>query len=146
VLLACVMAVSSALTADVTGVKPFLSGVLNPIFGGMSPFVLYVIIMVVCVILTNIANNGVIALLLLSITFITISGMEPISNIGVFVTMLAFMSQVAFLIPGSSLWGALLHGNDWLEAKFIYKLAVAVAVLSTVIFIVVGWPMSLLVY
>lgn len=146
VLLACVMAVSSALTADVTGVKPFLSNVLNPIFGGMSPFVLYVVIMVVCVVLTNIANNGVIALLLLSITFITISGMEPIGNIGVFVTMLAFMSQVAFLIPGSSLWGALLHGNDWLEAGFIYKLAVSVAIMATIVFIIVGWSMSLLVY
>lgn len=146
VLLACVMAISSALTADVTGVKPFLSGVLNPIFGGMSPFVLFVVVMVVCVVLTNLANNGVIALLLLSITFIAISGMEPIGNIGLFVTMLAFMSQVAFLIPGSSLWGALLHGNDWLEATFIYKMAIIVAVLSVVVFIVIGWPMSLILY
>lgn len=143
-LLGCVMAISSALTADATGVKPFLSGILNPIFGGMSPFVLFAVLMAVCMILTNFANNGVIALMLLSITFITTSSMD-ISNIGYFVTMLAFASQVAFLIPGSSIYGALLHGNDWLEAKFVYKMTIAVVILVYILFLL-GWPLSLMIY
>lgn len=143
-LLACVMCISSALTADVTGVKPFLSGILNPIFGGMSPFVLFAVILGICMILTNFANNGVIALLLLSITYITLNDMH-IPNIGYFVTMLAFASQVAFLIPGSSIYGALLHGNDWLEAKFIYKTTIIVVLLIFVIFLL-GWPLSLMLY
>ena len=143
-LLACVMAISSALTADETGVKPFLSGILNPIFGGMSPFVLFAVLLAVCMILTNFANNGVIALMLLSITYITTSTMD-IPNIGYFVTMLAFASQVAFLIPGSSIYGALLHGNEWLEAKFVYKMTIAVVALVYVLFLL-GWPLSLLLY
>ena len=143
-LLACVMAISSALTADETGVKPFLSGLLNPSFGGMSPFVLFAVLLAVCMILTNFANNGVIALMLLSITYITTSTMD-IPNIGYFVTMLAFASQVAFLIPGSSIYGALLHGNEWLEAKFVYKMTIAVVALVYVLFLL-GWPLSLLLY
>ena len=143
-LLGCVMAISAALTSDVTGIKPFLSGILNPVFGGMPPFVLFAVIMAVCMILTNFANNGVIALLLLSITYITTSTMH-IPNIGYFVTMLAFASQMAFLIPGSSIYGALLHGNDWLEAKFIYKMTISVVLLVYVLFIL-GWPLSLVLY
>lgn len=145
VLLACVMAVSAALTDDVTGVKPFMQALLNPIFGGMSPFVLYIVIAAVCVFLTNLANNGVVALLLLSIVYMTLANMN-ISNIGYFVSTLSCLSQVAFLIPGSSLYGALLHGNEWLSAKFIYKMAVTVALVALFLFIVVGWPLSMLVY
>ena len=143
-LLGCVMAISSALTSDATGIKPFLANLLNPIFGGMSPFVLFAVLMAVCMILTNFANNGVIALLLLSITYITTSTMD-IVNIGYFVTMLAFASQVAFLIPGSSIYGALLHGNDWLDAKSIYKMTIAVVILVYVLFILC-WPLSLVLY
>ncbi len=143
-LLACVMTISSALTADVTGVKPFLAGILNPIFGGMSPFVLFAVLLAVCIFLTNFANNGVIALLLLSITYITTASMD-IPNIGYFVTMLAFASQTAFLIPGSSIYGALLHGNEWLEAKFIYKTTICVVILTYIVFLL-GWPLSLMLY
>lgn len=145
VLLACVMAVSAALTDDVTGVTPFLHNLLNPIFGDMKPFTLYIVIAIACVFLTNLANNGVIALLLLSVLFITSSG-KDISNIGYFVSTLAFLSQVAFLIPGSSLYGALLHGNEWLNTGFIYKMAVIVAVVAVTLFIIVGWPLSLILY
>lgn len=143
-LLACVMCISSALTSDATGVKPFLSGILNPIFGGLPPFILFAVLLCMCMILTNFANNGVIALLLLSITYITTTSMT-ISNMGYFVTMLAFASQVAFLIPGSSIYGALLHGNDWLEAKFIYQTTIVVVLLIFVIFLL-GWPLSLMLY
>jgi len=125
-------------------VKPFLAGILNPIFGGMSPFVLFAVLLAVCLVLTNFANNGVIALLLLSITYITTSSMA-IPNMGYFVTMLAFASQTAFLIPGSSLYGALLHGNEWLEAKFIYKTTVWVVGLIFVLFLLC-WPLSLMLY
>ncbi len=145
VLLACVMAVSAALTDDMTGVKPFMQSLLNPILGGMSPFVLFAVVAIVCIILTNLANNGVVALLLLSIVYITLANMN-IPNIGYFVSTLACLSQVAFLIPGSSLYGALLHGNEWLSAGFIYKLAISVAVVALVTFIAIGWPLSLLLY
>ena len=144
-LLACVMAVSTALTDDVTGVKPFLSSVLNPLLGGLSPFTLFVAIAIICVFLTNLANNGVIALLLLSITYIMLASSD-IVNIGYFVSTLACLSQVAFFLPGSSLYGALLHGNEWLETSFIYKMAIIVAVVALVLFIAVGWPLSLVIY
>lgn len=145
-LLGCVMAISSALTADVTGVKPFLSALLNPIFGGLSPIFIFLVMMLVCLVLTNLANNGVIAFLLLSIVYITIVPMQDVTNVGFFVTMLAFISQVAFLIPGSSLYGALLHGNELLQAGLIYKVTICLCVVSAVLFLIVGWPLSLLLY
>lgn len=36
--------------------------------------------------------------------------------------------------------------NEWLSAKFIYKMAVTVALVALFLFIVVGWPLSMLVY
>ena len=143
-LLACVMAISSALTNDATGVKPFLAGILNPIFNGMSPFVMFAVMLAVCLVLTNFANNGVIALLLLSIVYITTASMN-IPNIGYFVSMLAFASQIAFLIPGSSLYGAMIHGNDWVSAGFVYKTTICVVILVFLIFLAF-WPVSLMLY
>ncbi len=143
-LLACVMAISSALTDDVTGVKLFLSGILNPIFGGMSPFILFAVMLFCCLFLTNLANNGVIALLLLSIVYITTTEMQ-INNIGYFVSMLAYASQVAFLIPGSSIFGAMLHGNESLNATFIYKMTVWVLIVTYLIFLAF-WPLSIILY
>lgn len=143
-LLACVMAISSALTNDATGVKPFLAGILNPIFGGMSPFVLFAVVLAVCLVLTNFANNGVIALMLLSIVYITTADMH-IANMGYFVSMLAFASQVALLIPGSSLYGAMIHGNDWVSAGFIYKTTICVVIMTFFIFLAF-WPVSLMIY
>lgn len=143
-LLACVMAVSSALTDDVTGVKPFLASILNPIFGELSPFAFFAVLTGICLILTNLANNGVIALLLLSIVFIITANMQ-IGNIGYFVTMLAYASQVAFLIPGSSLYGAMLHGNDWLKPTFIYKMTICISICVFLIFLAF-WPISLMLY
>ncbi len=143
-LLACVMAISSALTNDATGVKPFLAGVLNPIFNGMSPFVMFAVMLAVCLVLTNFANNGVIALLLLPITYITTASMN-IPNIGYFVSALAFTSQTALLIPGSSIYGAMIHGNDWVSAGFVYKTTICVVIMAFLIFLAF-WPLSLIVY
>ena len=80
------MAIFSALTNDATGVKPFLAGILNPIFGEMSPFVLFAVVLAICLVLTNFANNGVIALMLLSIVYITTADMH-IANMGYFVSI-----------------------------------------------------------
>lgn len=143
-LLCCVMAISSALTADVTGVKPFLSGILAHIFNGMSGIVFFAVLLAVCLVLTNFANNAVIALLLLSITSIMVASMD-LPNVGYVVTMLAFGSQIAYLIPGSSIYGAVAHGCDWLEPKFIYKMTVIV-VAMVYVFFMLGWPLSLLIY
>ena len=120
-LLACVMAISSALTNDTTGVKPFLAGVLNPIFNNMSPFVMFAVMLAVCLVLTNFANNGY------------------------FVSMLVFASQIAFLIPGSSIYGAMIHGNDWVSAGFVYKTTICVVIMAFLICLAF-WPLSLIVY
>ena len=66
-------------------------------------------------------------------------------NVGYVVTMLAFGSQIAYLIPGSSIYGAVAHGCDWLEPKFIYKMTVIV-VAMVYVFFMLGWPLSLLIY
>ena len=143
------ISLSDGLTIDDKGQEADASdreyfGILNPIFNGMSPFVMFAVMLAVCLVLTNFANNGVIALLLLSIVYITTASMN-IPNIGYFVSMLAFASQIAFLIPGSSLYGAMIHGNDWVSAGFVYKTTICVVILVFLIFLAF-WPVSLMLY
>ena len=50
---------SSALTAEGTGIKPMIMGVLTPILGGHSMWITGCLMMLAGFILTNVANNFV---------------------------------------------------------------------------------------
>ena len=121
---------SSYLTGEGTGVKEFLNGAIGPLLTGQSPLVFTLLMLILPTIITNFANNTVVALIFLSVlcSLAETVGIDP-TPIAV---ALAFCTQYAFLTPAASAPSAVLFGNtEWLRAKDIYKyMAISITALT----------------
>jgi sodium-dependent dicarboxylate transporter 2/3/5 len=67
ILLAGIMMVASAMGEDPTGIPAWISEKILPLTQGLSPFMLIGVIAVICVIITNIANNVPTGIILVSV-------------------------------------------------------------------------------
>lgn len=141
-LITVVLFISTLLTADSTGIKPFLVKILNPILGGKGTFLFAFLVLVIAVIVTNFANNAVVGAILAPVIFAFSEQMHfnPIP-LTVVMTMIVFF--LAFLTPAASPYAAMLHGNsEWVSAKDIYKYGGITIVLGVLVCTVVGVPLA----
>ncbi len=137
-LAAFIIPMSSLLTADATGVKPFLVTVLSPILAGHSLLVFTALLLILAAVLTNIANNGVIAIILMSVvvSFTEQMGIDPT---GVCI-LLMLCVQMALVTPAASPFAAILFGNkDWIKPKDIYFYGTISIFICTIVMIIVGY-------
>ena len=141
-LCAMALAISSFLTKPETGITALLQQILNPIFLNKSPMMFIFLLCLLAVVLTNVGNNGVIAMLMMAVSCLYVGayGIHP----AIVVILLAYCTNIAFLLPASSMFGAIAHGNDWLKAKDIYLYAVFVAVVAVIVTVLVGYPLAVL--
>lgn len=93
-----------------TGIPELVTLVLNPILAGKSPLVFTIILFLACIILTNLANNSVVAVLVFSI--ISIYAADININITLACVLLTIFSQIAMFLPASSCFGAILYGEQ----------------------------------
>jgi len=144
-LIAMAMVISGALTEDATGIKLFLTEVLNPLLGNRSPIVFTTILIIFSMIITNVANNGVMGVLLMPIvyTFSLENGANPIAV----ATALTFALHMAILTPAASPYAAILYGNkDWVEAKDIGKYGSIIVVTMLILYLIIGFPLSNMIF
>ena len=139
-LLAAVQPLSSAMTAEGSGITEWMMGILNPIFGGKSPIFFMVVIGLIVALLTNVMNNGALGVALMPIvySYCMSNGVDPQLS----VIIIVMCVHLAFLTPAASSSASLLHGNEWVTTKDIMKSATPVVILSwvavTVITIAIG--------
>lgn len=145
ILTATVVPLISLITADSTGIKPFLSQVLQPLFSGKPDILFIALVILFSIILTNLCNNAVTGVLFVAITygFAADIGM----NTTVLTMLIVFCVHLAVLTPAGSPMAAVLHGNrEWISAGEIYKYG-AIAVLATgLVLLVVGLPLASLLF
>lgn len=118
-MLAAVQPLSSAMTADESGIVDWMMGILNPIFGGKSPVFFMVVIGFVAAMVTNVMNNGALGVALMPIvwSYCTANGIDP--QLSVIIVVMGV--HLAFLTPAASSSASLLHGNEWIQTKDIMK-------------------------
>ena len=129
-LLAAVQPLSSAMTAEESGITEWMMGILNPIFGGKSPIFFMVVIGLIAALVTNVMNNGALGVALMPIvySYCTSSGIDP--QLSVIIVVMCV--HLAFLTPAASSSASLLHGNEWIDTKSIMKSATPVVFISWV--------------
>lgn len=127
-MLAAVQPLSSAMTADESGIVDWMMGILNPIFGGKSPVFFMVVIGFVAAMVTNVMNNGALGVALMPIvwSYCTANGIDP--QLSVIIVVMGV--HLAFLTPAASSSASLLHGNEWIQTKDIMKSATPVVLIS----------------
>lgn len=141
VLTATVLPFVGVLTSDATGVTPFLTNVLTPIFAGKPGIIFMGLVVLLAVILTNLCNNGVTGVILVTITygFSVQMGINPV----VLAMLVVYSVHLAVLTPAASPMAAVLHGNrEWISAKEIYFYGGIAVLLTGVLLVVVGIPLG----
>jgi sodium-dependent dicarboxylate transporter 2/3/5 len=136
----CVVAIliGSVLTAQTTGITPFLNTILSPIFKGMSGGVFAIVLVIATVLLTNISNSLVIGMILqpVVLTYCATSGVNPAPLI----TLLIFtVLSTAACTPAASPFAAMMFGNtEWLKSGQIYKNSIIFVVVQLAIILTLG--------
>ena len=135
----------NALSQDITGIKPFLVTVLEPVLGGRSEFAFMFIMFAVALVITNFANNAAMAVVLMPVIlgFSEKLGLnsEPLM---VGVGMLVF---VAMLTPAASPHAGMMHGNkDLLAARDIYAYGFPMCLVALLVYGFIGYPLAKLLF
>lgn len=135
----------NALTDESTGVTEFLQEILMPIFEGRSVLVFTILIMLICIVLTNLCNNIVVGMLFIPIVnlFAVQNNVSPIP-LGI---IMLFIVCLAVVTPASSAFGASLHSNQaWLKTSDIYKYTIVMTIAILFIAFIVGVPLVNLIF
>ena len=144
-LIAAALTIGNALTSEVTGVTPFLKQTLTPIFGGTSEIIFIAMILLIGIILTNLCNSAVIGMIFIPIIF-TFCGTMGISANSI-VSLFIFLVLMALVTPAASPYAALIHGNKtWFKTSDVYKYTSIISIAMLLIILIVGIPLSKLVF
>lgn len=139
-LLAIVQPLTWAMSSPDTGITKFLMESLEPLFGGSSSMMFACIIGIVATILTQVMNNGAVGVALMPIvySYCQASGANP----ALALVMVVMGVHLAFLTPAASASAALLHGNEWSDARAIWKTAPMVIAISWIIVAIVTFTVG----
>ena len=138
-LFACAIQLSSSLSGDGTGVGALMGMAVGSVLGGVSEYFFIVLFAVICLLLTNVANNWVVLMIMIS-TLALYTQTVPM-NASVAFMMIAFCGNIGMFLPSASMYGAMMHGDEWLEATDVYKLSGACmigTIIAVLIFTAVG--------
>lgn len=134
-LVATALLVSSKLTDPSTGVSAMITALLQPIMGLHSSYLSMALLMLFGFVLTNIINNIVCITLMVPVG-VALAGSTN-ANPAVMITLFCMVLLQGIVMPSSSMFGALLHGNtEWLTSRSIYKYA---TILELVLGLVIGF-------
>lgn len=143
-LLAVIYTFCSSVAAPETGISTWLAQITGPILGGHQAWVFMFIMFVLTIVLTNFFNNTVIIMIMLNIVASYCATMTL--NLELITVLLIIFSQIAFLLPASSVWGGLCHSQaDMCGTKNIYVAAITLG-LAAIAALVVAIPFGLILF
>lgn len=130
-ILAFVLPLSGPIADPKSGITAFMLDFLTPLFGTGSSAKFLVCIGIVGVILTQFINNTAISVALMSVVYSYCSANAMMAEQPVILVTVACC--LAFLTPAASSTAAMLHGNDWVNTKTIWKTTPILVVTSLAI-------------
>ncbi len=132
-MVAVLMAMTSLLMNDATGIKTFLLTIMQPLLAHCSGFTLLILLLLLGTVMTNFMNNMVVGFMLIPILVAISSTIEV--NVVAGVLMIIVACNAAFLTPAASPAAAMLFAKkDWLHGQDIVK----IGAISIVILLVLG--------
>jgi len=145
IMVAAAIAISNALTNEATGVMAMLIRIFEPVFGGHSPIILFIIVLLVAIFITSFASSMVIGIAFLPV--LVAFGLEAGANLPAMTAVTVLLLHYSIILPSASGFAAMLWGNEeWLTGKEVFKYSTAVVILAVVSAIAVIMPISLLLF
>lgn len=138
---AVVSVLSSAISADSTGILPWVNEVFSPLFAGTSRIVFIILITLIPAILTNFLNNLVMGVIFIPIsyTFATALGLNPV----IFCVMLIHLVSVATMTAAGCQPAAILHANtEWITSRQAFKFGTVLTIVNWALTLIIGYPLA----
>jgi hypothetical protein len=142
IMIGCAIFLATIITDKSTGILPALTQVLTPFLQGHSAYIFIALILATSVLLTNIANNMVIATMMCPI-LISINAIQPFNLLGAIV-LLHFAVNFALILPSGSPVAAVLFSHEMCDIKNHFKFSIMAVALATIALIVIGYPLAAL--
>ena len=144
-LLACVGPLGTALMHEDAQITPAILSLLKPILAGQSPFMMYALITIIGLILTQFMNNTVLLVALTPI-LCKIAGLMG-ANPLIITALLVFGLSAALATPGASSRAGLVFGNvEWIAVKDAYFQNIISVVCVLIALLAVGIPLGMLLF
>ena len=146
ILSGALLSLSTIMMTSETGVSESILSVLNPVFAGKGTVFMCVFVVVVSVILTNFIANTTVGLMFCPViySFSLSLGFNPIPMIA----MMLISIHIAYITPAASPFASMLFGfsGEWIKPGDIYKYGTLACVFMLIVFLVIGIPLSNLLF
>lgn len=143
-LIAVALVLSSALTSADSGISTFIATSIGPLFANTGQITFLVVLTILLIILTNLANNIAVVFILINIVAsLYINGL-PINLLATSIILSVGSCAIAYLTPASSMPGAILHGGSMVVTKDVYVWNCLMMVYEFILLMMVCIPIVLL--
>ena len=123
------------------GVTTWLTGSLQPLFGGMNPHVFVAVYLIACIIITNFINNAVVGAIMIPVSW-SLSVAMGINPVALCACIIIFVDY-GLLLPSASPSGSLLYNNGgWIPRDLQMKYCIVSIVLYVAVSLFIGWPLA----
>lgn len=141
-LILAALLLGSVLTANSTGITPFINTMLSPLFANLSPLAFTVVLLVCGVVLTNLCNSLVMGMILEPI-IVAYCAQTGTAAAPIAVVMIIIVLESALLTPAASPVASVLHANrEWIPARYVYKYTIPFVIIEVVMMVVIGIPLA----
>lgn len=142
-MVAFIMVIATYMNTAETGIAAAMSMLLTP-FTTLPPLVFVVIALAIAVVLTNVANNMIVIVLVMPFmfNFSQAIGMAPTGMIA----LLFMAAQLALATPAASPVAAVAMGNEMADASKMTVAALKILPLCFVFCLLFGWPLANLIF
>jgi sodium-dependent dicarboxylate transporter 2/3/5 len=142
ILLAGIMMVAGSMGEDTTGLPGWIAMYVVPLAEGHSPFVIIAIVSVLCVIITNIANNVPTGIIFVSVgtPMALAAGMNP----AILAIAVSIGANLAFTIPPAYVPIAYAYADPYCNGGSVFRNGLVMVAVSIVVCAVLIYPLGLL--
>lgn len=145
VMVAIALAVSGALIHESTGVVEWMLVAFEPLLGGHSPLMFFVIMLLFGIVSTSFASAMVLSISLMPV--LVVFGEQAGANLPAVTTVFVLLVHYSIILPSASVFAAMLWANgEWISGKDVFKYGLAIVVIATVVALGLMLPLSLVVF
>ncbi len=119
---------ATPLSSEVTGITSWMSNLLNPIFSGLSPIVIVVLLCLCAVLMTNFLSNTVTMVLFFNIGAVLLASSQI--NMMMFTIVIAFAAALATITPSAAVPSPLFFGPGHVTMKGTIKYNLIFVIIS----------------
>jgi len=142
IMVAVALALSGALTHADTGVMALMTQVFEPVLGGHSAVMLFVLTLLVAIFITSFASSMVIGIAFMPI--LVFFGTEAAVNLPALASVTVLLLHYSIILPSASVFSAMLWSNEeWIKPKEVFKYGAVIVIVATAVAIGIMMPISI---